>query len=1168
MKKRLVLGLVMILALACVLVSCNSEVSAENGAGSAKTGSIVIGQEASKAVGYTVSYTDTVEDLYWYYTAAKKDNGYTSGQVTTLTAVSNEKGLQGKTLTNFSYGLWDLNFYGFKQPSDSSNIANAVYTGSVLNFLVHQDVNNATVNLELGNASTEIVFGDIYFTFDHDVHESTFTLAVTDNMGTVTVPTSGVISNEGQTVTFTGLTYAGTTSNISGEHTMVFTLSQVLSGENNITIEAANYTLPFTVTTGTKTTISGDLTQNNQIGDIYINSASLSAAAAVSVSKALSSKVVPVTADSISVDTVTGAGTATVSTNTTISNGDLKVTYPVGAKIAVDGTTTSIDTTTADKKSDAQTGFEYVSDTASNTNISIATTEAVSQYELTINLAEDNEVLAPVEKYIGTGLVITNIYHNSNTPMSNAYVDDETEYWQYNSTTGYLTLYVFHASPFDIVYQKVVAYIGTKSYYSLASAFAAAESGNTITLAMDVPMDSGYSSNKPLVLKQDNVTFDLNGKEITDVSNFSLTMQGENITVKNGKITSGEYTAKTTHINSYVLVLNRCDGVVLDGLTLTGGISVGGSQDDWGSETSQKSSTDITGTVGYAGTSTGVVIKNCDVTSGDYYAICSQMNSQATIKSGTYTANTENSCSTSKVIHGYFVGTDGPQGYITVEGGTFNGSIASSNVGWVVLKGGTYSVNPTSSGCVATGYKATDNGDDTWTVDKEAYVAVYDANNNWFKSYYPADYSTSSNPENAAVQEGFSDAFYYTGYEARLLRDVSVTATIEKNSDKVGKIDLNGHTLTSSASKVFEEKNYNGNDKLIIKNGKITATANSGTTFFLYGDLELTDVDLEFGNTLGIDAYPMQGVGGGKVSMTRGQISGNKTLIVSRGIKAWYESEARKGNVTLDGVNIVSNNPNPDSTYGSICGYGGEITLENCSFSGEGTTRSIKASHPSGNNGTGPSTVTIKGGSYSCSFTLDGDSVIEIKGGTFNVDPSAYVADGYYAEYHLAADPNPEYWTVKEIPADAIFALINDDTKAVVTIINDDNRASITDNGNGIPAKHTLKMLKDYTYTAADAWDLISFKGDSITFDLNGHTFTFTWESNSSVFNANGSTNLTFKDGTITHTDATNTSHAPMLFLSGDVPEEDSFIESSINYYGISYPNAWYNVRQMPVPNN
>ncbi len=492
MKKKLVFGLVMILALACVLVSCNSEVSAENGVGSAKTGSIVIGQEASKAVGYTVSYTDTVEELYWYYTAAKKDNGYRTGVTEVLAPVSTSQGLQGKTLTNFSYGLWDLNFYGFKQPSDNLDKADAVYTGSVLNFLVSQEVNNADVELVLGNASTEIDFGTegIYFTFDHNVSASTFTLAVTDNKGTVTVPTSGVISNEGKTVTFTGLTYAGTTSNISGEHTMVFTLSQVLSGGSNIEIEAANYTLEFTVTTGTKTTISGDLTQNNQTGDIYINSASLSAAAAVSVSKALSSKVVPVT--NISVDG-SGAGTASVSKQTTITNGDLKVTYPVGAKIAVDGNTTHIDPdTVVDRKSDAQTGFEYVSDTASSTSITIADTEAVSQYKLTINLDSNNTVLVPVEKYIGTGLAITDIYHNSSTPMSKTNVDGGTEYWQYNSTTGYLTLYVFHASPFDIVYQKVVATILTANYYSLSEALSAAIDGDVVTLLCDVSLSKTY----------------------------------------------------------------------------------------------------------------------------------------------------------------------------------------------------------------------------------------------------------------------------------------------------------------------------------------------------------------------------------------------------------------------------------------------------------------------------------------------------------------------------------------------------------------------------------------------------------------------------------------------------------------------------------------------------
>jgi hypothetical protein len=89
------------------------------------------------------------------------------------------------------------------------------------------------------------------------------------------------------------------------------------------------------------------------------------------------------------------------------------------------------------------------------------------------------------------------------------------------------------------------------------------------------------------------------------------------------------------------------------------------------------------------------------------------MNSTATIVSGTYTANTANGCTSSRVIHGYFTGTDGPQGYIVVTGGNFNGKINTDNAGWVVLKGGVYTDTP-YAGLLASGYEVADNSDATY----------------------------------------------------------------------------------------------------------------------------------------------------------------------------------------------------------------------------------------------------------------------------------------------------------------------------------------------------------------------------------------------------------------------------------------------------------------------
>lgn len=191
-----------------------------------------------------------------------------------------------------------------------------------------------------------------------------------------------------------------------------------------------------------------------------------------------------------------------------------------------------------------------------------------------------------------------------------------------------------------------------------------------------------------------------------------------------------------------------------------------------------------------------------------------------------------------------------------------------------------------------------------------------------------------------------------------------------------------------------------------------------------------------------------------------------------------------------------------------------------------------------------------------------------VTGGIFYAEPSsAYIADDYYAEYHNAEGPVPEYWTVEKLPAGAVFVLINKDDASDVTFITSSNFSTITDDGSGVPANHTLRLLKDFTYSPGSNWDLIAFNGNDITFDLNGHVYTHTWGSNSYMFVANNDPeNLVFMNGTITHTDKDNPQHTIILFYQSYTPVESSFVDNTIKYYGMSYPQAWSRV--MPVPNN
>ncbi len=108
MKKLLVVSMAVLLA-TLLIVSCDSEQKIE------ENGLAVISFDASEAVSRSLTReyeSFDASNLYWYYTAEKKDStGLTTGVATTKTAVNeNKTGL--KTVGPFSYGDWEFVLYG------------------------------------------------------------------------------------------------------------------------------------------------------------------------------------------------------------------------------------------------------------------------------------------------------------------------------------------------------------------------------------------------------------------------------------------------------------------------------------------------------------------------------------------------------------------------------------------------------------------------------------------------------------------------------------------------------------------------------------------------------------------------------------------------------------------------------------------------------------------------------------------------------------------------------------------------------------------------------------------------------------------------------------------------------------------------------------------------
>lgn len=78
-----------------------------------------------------------------------------------------------------------------------------------------------------------------------------------------------------------------------------------------------------------------------------------------------------------------------------------------------------------------------------------------------------------------------------------------------------------------------------------------------------------------------------------------------------------------------------------------------------------------------AGAAKNAVIRNCNITFGDWYAVCSQMNSTVIIESGTYKIN--NPLKSQGGLQANFIGKDGPAGFIEIRGCNFTGMIKNNN---------------------------------------------------------------------------------------------------------------------------------------------------------------------------------------------------------------------------------------------------------------------------------------------------------------------------------------------------------------------------------------------------------------------------------------------------------------------------------------------------------
>jgi len=604
-----------------------------------------------------------------------------------------------------------------------------------------------------------------------------------------------------------------------------------------------------------------------------------------------------------------------------------------------------------------------------------------------------------------------------------------------------------------VVRSEGVAAIGGEVYPDLVSAIQAinaSATGGTITLLSDLDFSekiyAGYEWGKFLKITQSNVTLDLNGHTIRNMGNAALC--AGNLLAANGRISNFTIKNGTLRVgqtdgvnNSYALAIAGVDGALIKNVTTFGGINVCTGSED-------------------------VVIENCTVQGTKYYTVCAQTGSHVTIKGSTLTKNTDSTVANKSMFWIQGAGTDSdtvtssnPTGAfdassITIESGNFN--VDTSNGGKFylssgkkpIVKGGSFNIDPTAY--VAEGF-AVSVGNNVWTVGK----AVARIGDKLFASLDAAA---------AAAQPGDTVV---------LLQDITYG---EDRSvaifDPGFALNLNGHTVTtnSTVSVTLSNNGYQASaicfatyDASSISNGTIVTAYGAGL-YAAATTCTLDNVTIN-ANTLDVQAT------------------------------SEYSSAIR---ITTAGTVIINSGSYTGYNAIAVSNSGGAFVINGGTFNG-------RIFFSTGTDSGKTKSITINGGTFNGEFVNPNKGTLVIRGGSFDHDPTAYLAEGYVASYSNGI------WTVDQVEGAAR--------------IGNQGYASFEAAVTAAQPGDTVVLLQDITYGEDRSVPVWTSKVFNI--DLNGHTFT----TNSNVgttlgnngytasaicfSNANAGSNLTISNGTI-----------------------------------------------------
>ena len=373
----------------------------------------------------------------------------------------------------------------------------------------------------------------------------------------------------------------------------------------------------------------------------------------------------------------------------------------------------------------------------------------------------------------------------------------------------------------------------------------------------------------------------------------------------------------------------------------------------------------------------------------------------------------------------------------------------------------------------------------------------------------------------------------------KVMKDLTLTSGF--TIDKSLVIDLNGKTITANAAS-NSDSNF-PNNRLFKVTGTASLTLENGTTvlndklwgsirFESTGNLVLTNyitynsrewganIKMSHGNATltNVSIYSDKGgcvdIGDGSYDAPSGAVAVMTNCTFEQtGVGSTEEYK------TVSSAVIVSCSGHATLNSGTYSGYyglfphssGGTITVkEGCTVTG--THNAVHTVNLSSTyiNTQEDHLIYIEGGTINGTFDVanDGHTTFSVTGGTFDHDPSAYVAAGYEAV------KSGKVWTVQN----AGYAARIDDTPYVTLA---EAIAAANDAGNV-----TITLLCDYDFEANEpgyGWttaylaegetetrdNMLEISGNNITFELAGHTISNLFNN---TFKVSG-TNVTFQNG-------------------------------------------------------